>query len=92
MDSGKVFLGVLAGIAAGAVLGILFAPDKGSETRKKLAGKGEDYSDLVKEKVNEFLGSMSEKFEKVKEEVSEFAEHAHVKAEDMKKEAKTARG
>ena len=91
MDSGKVFLGVLAGIAAGAVLGILFAPEKGSDTRKKLAGKGEDYSDLVKEKVNEFLGSMSEKFEKVKEEVSEFAEQAHAKAEDMKKEAKTAK-
>ena len=91
MDSGKVFLGVLAGIAAGAVLGILFAPEKGSDTRKKLAGKGEDYSDLVKDKVNEFLGSMSEKFEKVKEEVSEFAEHAHAKAEDMKKEAKTAK-
>jgi gas vesicle protein len=92
MDSGKVFLGVLAGLAAGAVLGILFAPEKGSETRKKLAGKGEDYSDLVKEKVNEFLGSMSEKFEKVKEEVTDFAEHAYAKADDMKKEAKTAKG
>jgi gas vesicle protein len=91
MDSGKVFLGVLAGLAAGAVLGILFAPEKGSETRKKLAGKGEDYSDLVKEKVNEFLGSMSEKFEKVKEEVSDFAEHGYSKADDMKKEAKTAK-
>ena len=92
MDSGKVFLGVLAGLAACAVLGILFAPEKGSETRKKLAGKGEDYSDLVKEKVNEFLGSMTEKFEKVKEEVSDFAEHAYSKADDMKKEAKTVKG
>lgn len=35
MNSGKVVLGALAGLAAGALLGILFAPDKGSETRKK---------------------------------------------------------
>jgi gas vesicle protein len=92
MDSGKVFLGVLAGLAAGAVLGILFAPEKGSDTRKKLAGKGEDYSDLIKEKVNEFLGSMTEKLEKVKEEVSEFAEHVHAKSEEVKNDVKTARG
>lgn len=35
MDTGKVLLGILAGLATGAVLGILFAPDKGSDTRKK---------------------------------------------------------
>ena len=67
--SGKVLLGVLAGVAAGAVLGILFAPDKGSVTRRKIVDTGEDYADTVKEKFNEFVDTMSEKFEKVKDEV-----------------------
>jgi len=35
--SKKLLLGILAGAAAGTVLGILIAPDKGAKTRKKLA-------------------------------------------------------
>jgi len=45
MSSGKVLLGVLAGVAAGAFLGILFAPEKGSNTRKNISKKGEDFAE-----------------------------------------------
>ena len=34
MKKSNVVLGVLAGAAIGALLGILYAPDKGSKTRK----------------------------------------------------------
>ena len=45
MNTGKVLLGVLAGVAAGALVGILFAPAKGSRTRKRIYKKGEDYAE-----------------------------------------------
>jgi gas vesicle protein len=90
MSSGKVLLGVLAGVAAGALIGVLFAPDSGWNTRKKISKKGEDYADALKEKFNEFLDNISEKFEEVKEEVSDFSEKATGKSGGGKKEAKSA--
>jgi len=85
MSSGKVLLGVLAGLAAGALLGILIAPEKGSVTRKKMSKKAEDYADGLKEKFDEFLDNISEKFEDMKEEVSDLTEQSEVKPGKTKK-------
>ena len=85
MSSGKVFLGVLAGLAAGALLGILFAPEKGSVTRKKISKKGEDYADILKEKFDEFLDNISGKYEETKEEGSDISEQAQSKPAEAKK-------
>jgi gas vesicle protein len=76
MSSGKVFLALLAGVAAGALLGVLFAPDKGTATRKKISRKGEDYADDLTEKFNEFISGVTEKMDEVKEEVSDFTKKA----------------
>ncbi|MFN3756966.1 MAG: YtxH domain-containing protein [Flavobacterium sp.] len=65
MKSGNVLLGILAGAAAGAVLGILFAPDRGSETRKKIAKKSKQYGEDLKEKYNEIVDDISGKFKEI---------------------------
>ena len=86
MSSGKVFLGMLTGLAAGALLGVLFAPDKGSFTRKKISRKGEDMADAVTEKLNEFLDTISEKYDNVKEDI----ENVKSKVSKAKKDVKSA--
>lgn len=86
MKSGKVFLGLLAGLATGAVLGILFAPDKGSNTRKKILDKGEGYADDVKEKMNDFLDTISDKYEITKQGAKDMLSKGKSAYADVKNE------
>ena len=88
MSSGKVVLGALAGLAAGAVLGILLAPDKGSNTRKKMTDKAGSYADDLKEKFNDFVEGITEKFEAAKEDANDFVETGKAKVQSVKKEFK----
>jgi gas vesicle protein len=48
-DGTKIILALLAGVAAGAALGILFAPEKGAETRDKLSESLNSLTDTIKE-------------------------------------------
>jgi gas vesicle protein len=52
-DTGKVLGALVLGAAAGAVLGLLFAPSKGSELRQKISDSTGDIIDELTEKINE---------------------------------------
>lgn len=90
MNTGKVLLGVLAGVAAGALIGILFAPDKGSETRRKIISKGEDFANSAKEGFNDVMGSVNERIDRVKEGVSNLTHKAKETAEEAKGTTRSA--
>jgi gas vesicle protein len=47
MKTDKVILGVLGGLA-GAIMGILFAPEKEKKTRRKIRNTSNDYADELK--------------------------------------------
>ncbi len=85
-DNTKVVVALLAGLAAGAALGILFAPDKGSETRDKLGQSLKDLGDSIKDRaadeINNLAGlkdkvvnSIKGKLREVEEEYSDEVEH-----------------
>ena len=84
MSSGKVLVGVLAGVALGATMGILFAPDKGSSTRKKISLKKDEYVEDLEDKFNGFVESITRKFESVKKDATNMAEDVKMKAKEVK--------
>lgn len=51
-NSSRVLIALGAGIAIGGLLGVLFAPGKGAETRKKLSNAGNDLADKIKDNLD----------------------------------------
>ena len=85
-DNSKVIAALLAGIAVGAALGILFAPEKGSETRDKLNDALKNLGDAIKDRAAEEIDNLAEFKDKVvnniksklptSEEIQETVSHA----------------
>src|SRR5690349_15247462 len=62
MNNKRLMLGVLAGAAAGAIAGILMAPDKGSVTRDNIAKRGRDTVDSLKGQVNDLVDKVADNY------------------------------
>ena len=86
MKTSNTILGIIGAAAAGALLGVLFAPDKGSKTRQKIADKSKDYKDEIKGKLENIASTISTngkdlmnqgkaKYKTAKAEVSDGIEH-----------------
>jgi len=87
-DNSKVVVALLAGLAAGAALGILFAPGKGDETRDKLSESLKNLGDSIREtaanEINNLVGMKDKIVDNIKtrfndteaEEYQDDLEHA----------------
>ena len=69
-----IVLGILAGAAIGSLLGVLFAPEKGVETRRKLRRKAEDLRDEALDHYEHFRDGALEHYEKISGKVKQGAE------------------
>ena len=67
----SVLVGFLAGAAAGAVTGLLFAPEKGSKTRKKLTKKVKEVSGGFTETIGEQIDFLEKKIKDLKHDADE---------------------
>ena len=72
-DNSKVVIALLAGLAAGAALGLLFAPEKGSETRDKLTESlknlGDSIRDTAAAEIDNLVGLKDKVVENIKTKI-----------------------
>lgn len=78
MKTTNLLLTVLGAAAAGVVIGLLIAPDKGSETRRMIGEKADDLKnkagDLIKsgkDYVNELRGAIKQEVQNFEKNTSE---------------------
>ncbi len=77
MVNSKVFWGIVTAAAAGAVIGMLFAPEEGTQIRKK-----------IKKKTNNLASELIDALEKSKQKAGETADNLKAKGEQYKNDFK----
>ena len=77
MKNKNVLASLLLGAAAGAVLGILLAPDKGKETRKKISKKTGEFGDGIKTKFNDVKETIKTKYDNIRQDANTILEKEH---------------
>jgi|AntRauTorcE11898_2_1112593.scaffolds.fasta_scaffold24859_2 gas vesicle protein len=84
----KILLAALTSAVSGAVIALLFAPEKGADTRKKLSQKGDEYLEGLKKELEEIRTYLNDRAEDSKDEVNSWGEEAKSKGEDLLDQAK----
>ena len=85
-NAGKTVVSLLVGAMLGAGMGILFAPDEGTKTRKKIKKSFDDTSDNIKHSVEDFSKNLKAKVKELKGSLEENIEtlfsHSSYKADE----------
>ncbi len=87
MNKGKL-VGTFAGIAAGALIGILYAPEKGSTTRKQIKDKSDGFVNKIKSNAFLLFATVAKEWERTKNYAEYLTEEQTNKLEDIKSNAK----
>ena len=86
VKNGNGIIALLAGAAIGVAIGVLLAPDKGSETRKKMKDGLDDLKDQAKSKWDNLDDETKQKFtdtkDNLKGKVDDFLSSSSYKAEE----------
>ncbi|WKK76985.2 YtxH domain-containing protein [Marivirga salinae] len=87
MNTAKTILGIVAGITTGAVIGVLFAPEKGRDTRRKMIKRSTDLSDAIDKRIESKFEEYERKLdEMVKDLTGRISPLTNTKDEHRKKE------
>jgi gas vesicle protein len=85
--SGNTLLALITGAAIGVGAGILYAPDKGEKTRKKLKKKATKEQDRIKKQLENASQVITNKFQKssslIEERLEDTLSNASYKADDI---------
>lgn len=86
--NGKSFVSLLFGLAAGAAIGILYAPDKGSNTREKVRRAAAGNLDDLQDGADELKDEVKDKASQAKEDLKDIRETLKKKTGEIKEGAR----
>ena len=84
MANSKSFFTLLAGLAAGAAFGILYAPDKGWKTRARVKKAAENGYEDLKENLGDLGAKVDEKTAEAKDSIKNIRETLREKGAEIK--------